>query len=76
MMKRSTFIRNSFLVAGGSLLSNSLLSNTLSVAGKGKRKITILHTNDTHSNIDPFPENDKRYANRGGVQALILDSKN
>lgn len=70
-MKRSTFIRNSFLVAGGGLLSNSLLSNTLSIAGRRKRKITILHTNDTHSNIDPFPENDKRYANRGGVSRRL-----
>jgi 5'-nucleotidase len=31
------------------------------------RKITILHTNDTHSNIDPFPENHAKYAGKGGV---------
>src|ERR1041385_3557722 len=28
--------------------------------------ITILHTNDTHSQIDPLPENDKN-AGKGGV---------
>ena len=28
--------------------------------------ITILHTNDTHSQIDPLPEND-RNAGKGGV---------
>lgn len=28
--------------------------------------VTILHTNDTHSQIDPLPAND-RYAGRGGV---------
>jgi 5'-nucleotidase len=28
--------------------------------------ITILHTNDTHSQIDPLPDNDK-YAGKGGV---------
>ncbi len=30
-------------------------------------KITILHTNDTHSHIEPFPENDPKYAGMGGV---------
>lgn len=30
-------------------------------------KITILHTNDVHSHIDPFPENDPKYAGLGGV---------
>lgn len=29
--------------------------------------ITILHTNDTHSQIDPLPANDKRNAGMGGV---------
>jgi 5'-nucleotidase len=31
------------------------------------KHITILHTNDVHSHIDPFPANDKRNANKGGV---------
>lgn len=30
-------------------------------------KVTILHTNDTHSNIDPFPDNHAKYPGRGGV---------
>jgi len=30
-------------------------------------KITILHTNDVHSHIDPFPDNDPKYAGLGGV---------
>lgn len=30
-------------------------------------QLTILHTNDVHSHIDPFPANDSRYANLGGV---------
>ena len=29
--------------------------------------ITILHTNDTHSQIDPLPENDRQYPGKGGV---------
>ena len=29
-------------------------------------KITILHTNDVHSQIDPFPSNHNLYPNKGG----------
>ena len=29
-------------------------------------RITLMHTNDMHSNIDPFPANHKRYPNMGG----------
>ncbi len=31
------------------------------------KKITILHTNDVHSHIDPFGPDDGRNANKGGV---------
>jgi 5'-nucleotidase len=33
----------------------------------GETLITILHTNDTHSQIDPLPGNDKSYPDKGGV---------
>lgn len=29
--------------------------------------LTILHTNDTHSRIDPFPSNDPKFAGMGGI---------
>ena len=29
-------------------------------------KLTILHTNDVHSQIEPFPLNHNEYPNRGG----------
>jgi 5'-nucleotidase len=32
-----------------------------------EKKITILHTNDVHSHIDPFGPDDGRNANKGGV---------
>ena len=35
----------------------------------GLKKITILHTNDVHSHIDPFPKNDPLNPNGGGVIA-------
>ena len=38
-------------------------------------KLTILHTNDVHSHIDPFPMNDPKYPGMGGVaqRAAIID---
>ena len=34
---------------------------------KKKKHITILHTNDTHSHIEPFEASHYKYANKGGV---------
>lgn len=34
---------------------------------RGETLITILHTNDTHSQIDPLPPNDALYPGKGGV---------
>lgn len=42
------------------------LSTPLLQPGPGETLITILHTNDTHSQIDPLPAND-RNAGKGGV---------
>ena len=72
-MKRRDFIKNtaassSLLTLGGlSLSSFNTLENT--------KKITILHTNDTHSHIDPFPADDPRNPNQGGAarRASIID---
>jgi 5'-nucleotidase len=36
-------------------------------AKKEATKITILHTNDVHSHIDPFPDNDPKYPGLGGA---------
>jgi 5'-nucleotidase len=32
-----------------------------------KSRLSILHTNDWHSRIDPFPENDPKYPGKGGA---------
>lgn len=45
-------------------------------AAKNQTKITVLHTNDVHSRLEPFPENDARYPGMGGVAvraAIIKD---
>ena len=71
-MKRRDFIQKtaagSALVLGGLSLS--------SFAEPTVKKITILHTNDVHSHIDPFPPDDPRNANRGGAarRATLIES--
>lgn len=67
MSNRRTFIKQSFL--GGLSLLGSAALNPLSAAVLKKRhtKITILHTNDVHSHIEPFPSNDPKYPNMGGA---------
>jgi 5'-nucleotidase len=50
-------------VAGAAVVAPSLIS----AAGKKDVKLVILHTNDTHSNIDPFPANHAKYPGMGGV---------
>lgn len=62
-MKRREFIEKSS--ASTALLGLGLsLSSFQSVSTK---HLTILHTNDVHSHIDPFPSDDPRNANMGGV---------
>ena len=63
-MKRREFIEQttaaaSFVTIGG-LGLQSFVSAKL-------KHITILHTNDVHSHIDPFGPGDGRNANQGGV---------
>jgi len=71
-MKRRNFIKNT--AATSALLSLSGLSLS-SFSTVKEKKITILHTNDVHSHIDPFPENHPRNPSMGGVarRANILE---
>lgn len=43
------------------------LAPTLNLAATTPQKITILHTNDMHSRIDPFPNDGGRNAGKGGM---------
>ncbi len=43
---------------------------TLLKAKTDRVKLTILHTNDMHSRIEPFPLSDKRHGGRGGFARL------
>lgn len=63
-MKRRDFIKNT--VASSALLGLSGLSLS-SFDQPEIKKITILHTNDVHSHIDPFPADHPKNPNMGGV---------
>ncbi|WP_420602049.1 metallophosphatase [Flagellimonas sp.] len=63
-MKRRDFIANTAvstaLIGLGGLGLNSC-------SNRNNTHITILHTNDVHSHIDPFPNSHSHYANLGGI---------
>ena len=63
-MKRRRFIKNSIY---GSL-GGSLILNSLSCEKKNFKKITILHTNDVHSHIEPFSKDHSKFPNMGGFE--------
>ncbi len=62
-MKRRDFIQKT--AAGSALLMGGM--SLSSFAAPTVKKITILHTNDVHSHIDPFPVDDPKYPNMGGA---------
>ena len=63
-MNRRAFVGITGLTGLGALTSSFELRPSAKQKGK---KLTILHTNDTHSNIDPFPLNHAKYPGMGGV---------
>ncbi|NNE31367.1 MAG: twin-arginine translocation signal domain-containing protein [Winogradskyella sp.] len=71
-MKRRDFIQQS--TAATALLGLGGLG--LQSFSSSAKKITILHTNDVHSHIDPFGPDDGRNANKGGIarRASLVES--
>jgi 5'-nucleotidase len=63
-VKRRNFIQNIVLGTGTLLVSPSLFSQENL---KRKKRLVILHTNDTHSTIEPFPSKHSKFPNMGGV---------
>lgn len=61
---RRTFIK--YFLGSAYLMSNTAyLAQILEKQGKTKT-LVILYTNDQHSRIDPFPDNDPKYPGLGG----------
>ncbi len=77
MNSRREFLKKTAFAGAGIIAFNSIPNEVL--AKTEMVKITILHTNDVHSHIDPFPDNDPKYAGLGGVvrrAALIKKIRN
>lgn len=73
---RRDFIKT---IVAGSAIAGLSTSPFKSFAAKEYVKLTILHTNDTHSHIDAFPLNDPKYPGMGGFAkraAIIKDIRN
>ena len=71
-MKRRDFIEKT-------AASSALLGLGVSLTSFGTtniKQLTVLHTNDVHSYIDPFPADHPRNANMGGVErrAALIES--
>jgi len=67
-MKRREFIEKTSAAAAFVGLGMSLSSyKSLDISARNTKHLTILHTNDVHSYIDPFPPNHPKNPNMGGV---------
>ncbi|NOZ12695.1 MAG: bifunctional metallophosphatase/5'-nucleotidase [Acidobacteria bacterium] len=60
-MKRRDFIKGMGLLAG-----STVLARPMDWLFPKENTLHIIHTNDIHSHIDPFPKTDRRYPDMGG----------
>ena len=67
MINRRYFIKKTSASFISSFIFPPDLKSTIKT--NDSKTITILHTNDVHSHIDPFPVNDASFPNSGGVVA-------
>lgn len=65
MQTRRDFIRK-VAIGGGLLAANAFPFEALA---QQDFTLTILHTNDTHSRLDPFPADDRNFPGQGGIVA-------
>lgn len=72
-MKRRDFLKNTAASSAFLTLGGLSLSSFKTIDAK---HITILHTNDVHSYIDPFPADHPRNPNMGGVarRAALIET--
>lgn len=64
MLNRKQFIRNAALSAGAMLAGPSVMEAAEALSPV---RLTILHTNDTHSRLEPFPMDGGRNQGLGGI---------
>src|SRR5687767_10980016 len=65
MTNRRDFIRQTAMAAGGLFTASPVISELDDVLPQ--EKLTVLHTNDVHSRIEPFPMDGGRNQGLGGV---------
>lgn len=65
MISRKEFLKKSAALAAGSALPFWL--NRYSSINQASADLTILYTNDTHSRLDPFPDNAIEFSGLGGI---------
>lgn len=72
MQNRRTFLKQT-IVGSGLVALNGFPFESL--AGGHIQKLTILHTNDVHSRLEPFPMDGGKYEGQGGVavRAALID---
>lgn len=61
--------RRAFIYKAGLATGSLLLPSIATWAGGSVQRLTILHTNDTHSRLEPFPMDGSRNQGLGGVAA-------
>lgn len=72
MQNRRAFIKTA--ITGSAILAMPFSAYPFSK--KPAKRVVLLHTNDVHSNIDPFPKNHVRYPGMGGfAQRAALINK-
>ena len=59
--------RRSFIKKIAGISAASLINPVELLASNDTEHLCIMHTNDVHSHIEPFPKNHKRYPGMGGV---------
>ncbi|WP_345163316.1 bifunctional metallophosphatase/5'-nucleotidase [Pontibacter saemangeumensis] len=62
-MNRRDFLKNTAVGAAGI----SLLGMPSAAEAAQRISLTVLHTNDQHSRIDPFPDDGRKYGGMGGM---------
>lgn len=74
MLNRRTFIKSLALSTGAVMFTPDYLF--AAAKDKAIQKLTILHTNDMHSHIEPFDLNDPKYPGLGGMaqRASLINS--
>lgn len=65
-LNRRKFIKQSAILGAGALV----LPQFLTAKSRNKTRITIVHTNDFHSHIDPFPDSHPRWPGQGGASKI------